>query len=111
MMGDIVQTAEDQVRLTVDLIASAPIEKIELRNGLEVLETVRPYGPADLGRRLRVIWSGAEYRGRGRETIWDGQATFTGNTVCAGQAINFYNLDKTLRQTSPTTLAWEALTT
>jgi hypothetical protein len=75
------------------------------------LETVRPYGLADLGRRLRVIWSGAEYRGRGRETIWDGQATFAGNTVQAGRAINFYNLDKTLRQTSPTTLEWEALTT
>jgi hypothetical protein len=111
MMGDIVQTAEDEVLLTVDLIASAPIDKVELRNGLEVLETVRPYGPADLGRRLRVIWSGAEYRGRGRETIWDGQATVAGNTVCAAQAINFYNLDKTLRQTSPTTLTWEALTT
>jgi hypothetical protein len=111
MMGDIVQTADTEVTLAIDLIASAPIEKVELRNGLEVLETVRPYGPADLGRRLRIIWSGAEYRGRGRETIWDGQATFAGNTVQAGQAINFYNLDKTLRQTSPTTLAWEALTT
>ena len=111
MMGDIVQTADTEVTLAIDLIASAPIEKVELRNGLEVLETVRPYGPADLGRRLRVIWSGAEYRGRGRETIWDGQATFAGNTVRAGQAINFYNLDKTLRQTSPTTLEWEALTT
>jgi Protein of unknown function (DUF3604) len=111
MMGDIVQTADPEVTLTLDLIASAPIEKVELRNGLEVLETVRPYGLADLGRRLRVIWSGAEYRGRGRETSWDGQATFAGNTVQAGRAINFYNLDKTLRQTSPTTLEWEALTT
>jgi Protein of unknown function (DUF3604) len=111
MMGDIIQTADTEVPLTIDLIASAPIEKVELRNGLEVLETVRPYSAAELGRRLRVIWAGAEYRGRGRETIWDGQATFAGNTVRAGQAINFYNLDKTLRQTSPTTLEWEALTT
>jgi hypothetical protein len=29
-----------------------------------------PFAAADLGRRVRVLWQGAEYRGRGRETIW-----------------------------------------
>jgi hypothetical protein len=111
MMGDIVQTTEGEVTLLLDLIASAAIERVELRHGLEVLETVRPYQEADLGRRLRVIWSGAEYRGRGRQTIWDGQATIQDNTIQAVTPINFYNLDKTVRQTSPTTLQWEALTT
>jgi hypothetical protein len=111
MMGDIVQSSDMTVRFMIDLIASAPIEKVELRNGLEVLETIRPYTAADLGNRLRVVWSGAEYHGRGRETIWDGQATVTGNTIRSACPINFYNLEKTLRQTSPTTLTWQALTT
>jgi len=111
MMGDIVRTTDTEVTVLLDLIASAPIEKLELRNGMEVLETIRPYAPADLGHRLRVIWSGAEYRGRGRETVWDGQATFAGNTVHTVRPINFYNLEKTLRRTSPTTLQWQALTT
>jgi hypothetical protein len=111
MMGDIVQTVDDVVTLRLDLIASAPIEKVEIRNGLEVLETVRPYGEAELGRRIRVVWAGAEYRGRGRETIWDGTATFQGNTIAAISPINMYNLEKTIRQTHPGTLVWEALTT
>ncbi len=111
MMGDIVRTTDSAVTLQVDLLASAPIEKVELRNGLDVLETVRPYREAELGRRIRVIWAGAEYRGRGRETIWDGQATLTGNTIQSVTPINLYNLEKTLRQTSPTSIEWEALTT
>ena len=111
MMGDIVRTAEHETLLLLDVIASAPIERVELRNGLDVLETVRPYRETDLGRRIRVYWSGAEYRGRGRETIWDGQATVTGNRMQAVTPINFYNLDKTVRQTSPTTLQWQSLTT
>ena len=34
---------------------------------------------ADLGRRIRVIWEGSEYRGRGRETVWDGHAELSDN--------------------------------
>jgi hypothetical protein len=111
IMGDIVQTADHEVVLQVELLAAAPIERLEIRNGLGVLETVRPYQEAELGRRLRVVWSGAEYRGRGRQTIWDGQARVDGNAIEAVTPINFYNLEKTLRQTSPSTLQWEALTT
>ena len=81
MMGDIVQTAEDTVQLTLDVLTSAPLHKLELRNGLEVMETIRPYAAAELGNRIRVLWSGAEYRGRGRESIWDGQATLVDNTI------------------------------
>ena len=89
MMGDIVQTADPEVALALDLIASAPIEKVELRNGLEVLETVRPYGPCGsgatparhlVGRRIPRAWPGnhlgwpgdlcREYRTRCKPSIF-----------------------------------------
>ena len=111
MMGDILQSGSDEVLFTVDAVASAPIERLEIRNGLEVLETVRPYGEGDLGRRIRVIWEGSEYRGRGRQTIWDGGAVLEGNGFDALQPINFYNLDKKFEQTGPGALEWTALTT
>jgi hypothetical protein len=111
MMGDILQSGGGEVLFTVDAVASAPIERLEIRNGLEVLETVRPYGEGDLGRRIRVIWEGSEYRGRGRQTIWDGSAVLEGNGFDALQPINFYNLDKKLVQTGPGALEWTALTT
>jgi hypothetical protein len=75
------------------------------------LETFRPYGEAELGRRIRVVWEGSEYRGRGRETIWDGSATLNGNSFERVSPINRYNLDKRFEQTAPGRVAWAALTT
>ena len=111
IMGDIVQTEDSDVILRVEIIASAPIEKLEVRNGLKVLETVRPYKKAELGNRIRVIWAGAEYRGRGRETVWDGCASIDGNTIEAFTPINLYNLEKTIQQPNPGHLEWKAITT
>jgi hypothetical protein len=111
MMGDILRSAEDAVEFTVEALASAPIERLEIRNGLDVLETWRPYDEAALGRRIRVIWEGSEYRGRGRQTIWDGGCALTNNRFERIAPINLWNLDKKLTQTGATTLAWEALTT
>ena len=111
MMGDILRTAGEAVDFTVEALASAPIERLEIRNGLDVLETWRPYGEAALGRRIRVIWEGSEYRGRCRQTIWDGGCALTDNAFERIIPINLWNLDKKLRQTGPTRLIWEALTT
>lgn len=111
MMGDIVRTAEDEVELSVDILAAAPIERVDIFNGLEHLETVRPYGVDDLGNRIRVIWEGAEYRGRFRQVIWDGNATLSDNRIADARPINFFNRDKTLDRVGETGLEWRALTT
>ena len=79
MMGDILATDEDTVTFEVEVSAGAPIERIEIRNRMQVLETWRPYEAAQLGRRLRIIWEGSEYRGRGRQSVWDGSAPLDGN--------------------------------
>lgn len=111
MMGDIVQSDADAVELTIEAHASAPIERLEIRNGLEVLETWRPFDEAALGRRIRVIWEGSEYRGRGRQTVWDGGCTLSGNSVERFAPINMWNLDKKIVHTAPGALSWTALTT
>ena len=111
MMGDILQSSDRDVEFSIEAHASAPIERIEIRDGLEVLETWRPYDDAALGRRIRVIWEGSEYRGRGRQTIWDGGCTLEGNSFECIRPINLWNLDKKIEQTGPGTLAWTALTT
>jgi hypothetical protein len=111
MMGDIVRFDGAEVAFNVEAIASSPIERIEIRNGLEVLETWRPYEVPELGRRIRVIWEGSEYRGRGRQTVWDGGCKLDGNRFERILPIHLWNLDKKLEQTGPGTLAWTALTT
>jgi len=110
-MGDILRSGDDSVTLEIDVATQAPIERIEIRNRMQVLETWRPYAKAELGRRIRIIWEGSEYRGRGRQSVWDGSATLAGNTVTAFRPINMWNLDKRIEQPAPERLAWTALTT
>ncbi len=111
MMGDIVSIEGGTVRLRVSLETASPIERIDLRVGSTTLEVIRPYAQQDLGRRIRVIWEGAEYRGRGRMTTWDGSLTVMGNSIESFLAVNFWHLDKQLARTAPGTLAWESVTT
>ncbi len=111
LMGDIVNLPSGDVTLKIDVSGSAPIERIDIYNGLERLETIRPYGTEDLGRRVRVVWEGAEYRGRFRQVIWDGTATFSENKIVRAASINFFNRDKTLDRVGDNGLAWRALTT
>jgi hypothetical protein len=110
-MGDIVHLPEGGAVLSVDVLASAPIERLDVFNGQELLETVRPYREDELGNRIRVIWEGAEYRGRFRQVTWDGTAEFAGNRIIDARPINFFNRDKTLDRSGESGLAWRALTT
>jgi hypothetical protein len=111
MMGDIVQTTDASVTLNLEVATHAPIERIEIRNGTEVLEVFRPYKKEDLGNRIRVIWSGAEYRGRGRQTNWIGRARFGGCNITGMQKINAWNHERLLAQNGSDTIEWNAMTT
>jgi hypothetical protein len=111
MMGDIVQTSDASVTLKVEVSAQTPIERIEIRNGMDVLKTVRGFGAGELGERIRVVWSGAEYRGRGRETNWKGRASFGGAAIRRMAKINAWNHERTLEQHGTDTVVFDAITT
>ena len=111
LMGDIVLLPEGEVEFDVEILAPAPIERVDLFNGKDLVETIRPHETGDLGPRIRVIWEGATYRGRAREVVWDGRATFHGASIRAARPINFLNPDKTLDRVGANGLAWRALTT
>ncbi len=111
MMGDIVRCNQKVVTFEIDLHSPSPIERIDIRNGLQTLEVYRPYDEQSLGKRIRVLWEGSEYRGRGRETVWDGFAQLTDNEFESLTPINRYNLDKKFEQTANGRVEWTALTT
>jgi hypothetical protein len=96
IMGDIVQ-ADGEVILEIDAVGSAPLERIVVLNGKEEVAVHRGYQENQLGRRIRVLFEGAEYRGRGREVFWAGHARLVGNRFERAQAINLFNADKPLR--------------
>lgn len=97
IMGDIVRTNGRSVELAVDVLGSAPIERVTVFNGKAPVAVHRPFDPGDLGRRIRVIWEGAEYRGRGREVHWRGHCRLEGNRFAECRSFNLFNVDKPLR--------------
>ena len=111
MMGDIARTEDQTVLFRFEAVTHTGIERIEIRNGTEVIKTIRTYGSSDLGSRIRVIWSGAEYRGRGRETLWQGKAIFAEAAIRHYQEINFWNRERKIESANSNTLNWESITT
>jgi len=111
-MGDIVRPGSSVMRLAAEVLGTAPIDRVDLFYGTRIVETVQPFRAADLGRRLRVLWQGAEYRGRGRETAWQGRLRLDGNRIVRFAPVNFLNPEQQVRVVVPEAeLAWSSVTT
>lgn len=110
-MGDIACIDGDAVELAVSVEGSAPIERVEIFDAERLIECVRPYTSADLGARVRLVYQGAEYRGRARTTNWDGGLAIEGNEIVRAEVVNNWNLDRGLQRQNATSLAWKAVTT
>jgi hypothetical protein len=111
-MGDILRPGTVPMRLSAEIIGTAPVERVDVFHGTQLAKTVRPFAAGDLGRRLRVLWQGAEYRGRGRETLWQGKLALAGNRFLRVAPVNFLNPERKLREAEPgIALAWSSVTT
>jgi hypothetical protein len=111
-MGDIVRPGATPMRLSAEVIGTAPIERIDVLHGTEVVQSARPYTQSDLGRRVRVLWEGAEYRGRGRETMWHCKLAVQGNRFTRFASVNFLNPERRVRESaSGSVLEWTSVTT
>ena len=111
MMGDAIEAGNGVPVLRVRAVGTAPIESITVRDGLRSVVARRTYRAEELGKRIKVVWSGAEVRGRARMTRWDGALELDGNRIAGVTPINFWNPLQPLRQTSPNRLAWQSVTT
>ncbi|WEX12412.1 DUF3604 domain-containing protein [Chelativorans sp. AA-79] len=108
MMGDIARTSAERVRLSFRVAGTMGIERVEVRNGDRPVDTVRGYGETDLGRRLRVRWAGAEYRGRGRTTSWEGEASFSRARIERFDKIAIWNHERRFSLADASRLRFEA---
>lgn len=123
-MGDVVQVADETVTLVLTVETRAPIERVEIFDGFDRVATIHAGQITETGAvlgetpetvpldRVRVTWEGAEYRARKRNTTWTGtlEVTGAGNAITRATPVNFWNVDAPLERPSPTTLAWETMT-
>jgi hypothetical protein len=111
-MGDIVRPGSAVMRFAAEVHGTAPIDQVDVFHGTHIAQTLRPYAAADLGRRVRVLWRGAEYRGRGRETVWQGRLHLEGNRIVRFAPVNFLNPERKVHVVVPDAeLAWSSVTT
>tara|TARA_R100000027_G_scaffold53229_3_gene42075 strand:- start:1293 stop:3386 length:2094 start_codon:yes stop_codon:yes gene_type:complete len=113
IMGDVVsgtKTSETSY-FTCNYHGTAPIEKIDLFNGSELITTYRPYSQEDLGKRIKIVWSGAEVRGRSRMVDWTGNLTVSGNRILSVTPVQTWNPARSIVQESPTRMNWSSCTT
>jgi hypothetical protein len=60
---------------------------------------------------VRLVYEGAEYRGRARTTTWDGSLEIVGNRILRTAVVNNWNLDRGIQRQDARSLAWKAVTT
>ena len=111
MMGDIAAVSNEQINLSINVHAHSPIERIDVLNGEKVIATLRTYNSDDLGQRIRVIWQGAEYRGRGRQTNWFGQIKTSSAKINHIEKINAWNHERPFHLKDESTIHFDAITT
>src|ERR1700675_1288189 len=97
-MGDIIRPKTVPMRLSAEVIGTAPLECVEVHSGTRIVQSGRPFTASDLGRRVRILWQGAEYRGRGRETLWQGKLTVAGNRIARFAPVNFLNPERRVEE-------------
>jgi hypothetical protein len=112
MMGDVVELGKEEIpHLDIRVVGTAPIESVAVHNSMDLIHTLRPYDQDDLGNRVKIIWSGAEVRGRDRMANWDGNLQVAGNAITAVTPINFWNNNQPLKKKGRHQLSWKSVTT
>lgn len=99
------------LRVRVDFAGTAPLERVEMRNGVSSSVVLRPYAEEDLGGRIKIVWSGAEVKGRARIARWDGRLQARGNRILGVEPINFWNPLQPVRREGEDGLSWKSTTT
>lgn len=111
LIGDIVRCTNNRVDLKLDVAAHTGIERVELRDGLDLLRMIQPnQAGRKAGRRIRIQCEGAEYRGRGRLVNWIVSVTPSGPQVDRITEINFWNPDREAKL-EDNVIQWENVTT
>jgi hypothetical protein len=111
IMGDVIEVGPGTPELHGRVVGTAPVDNVQIYNGTKVVKVFRPYSESDLGGRLKIVWRGAEVRGRDRVVRWDGGLQVRGNTVSDATPINFWNILQPLKKIDNQTLSWKSMTT
>lgn len=110
LMGDDLITVSDELKLKVNIEGTSPLEKIELYDGLKLMQTLRPYDIDSSKKRIRISCAGQNYRGRGRLVNWDCKAFVEDGQIKKIKGFNFWNPNRQPKL-NKNILQWKTVTT
>ncbi|MEO0619371.1 MAG: DUF3604 domain-containing protein [Pseudomonadota bacterium] len=111
IMGDICSVTGDEIEIAIEAEGASPIVQLDLFDGPRHLECVRFGDRTATSCRVRLTFEGAEYRGRSRNTRWDGTLKANGTAITDVAMFNNWNLDRGIRDWSADHVTWRAVTT
>ena len=116
MMGDIIRPKSVPMKLAVEVIGTASLDRVDVFHGTHIVQSRQRTICTSVSIlsycRVRILWQGAEYRGRRRATIWQGKLEVMGNRIERFAAVNFLNPERKVQEITPNVaLAWTSVTT
>lgn len=80
-------TTDRPVKIGIKVIGTTDLDTIELRRGLETIDTrsLLPDATPDEPWRIRIAWKGARNRDRSRALDWTGGVDVSGGTILAAE--------------------------
>jgi len=111
LMGDEVLTSSSYTDLKLNIEGTAPIEKIEIYDGLKLIKVIKSFEKNSIKKRIRITCAGQNYRGRGRLVNWDCKAIFESGKIKQFKGINFWNPNRQPKKINLNSIEWKTVTT
>ena len=101
------------MKLSAEVIGTAPVERVDVLHGTEVVHSVRPFARRrSRPPRPRAVAGRGVSRPRPRDDLAGQARRSTGNRIARFAAVNFLNPERKITETAPgTALAWTSVTT
>ena len=97
--------------MNVEVIGTAPLERIDVFDGKNIIETIRPWSLSRQIERVRITCAGQHYRGRGRLVKWEVGARLNAGQIKQYDTVNFWNPNKQPELSNKAEISWETVTT
>ena len=108
-MGAVIE-AKTPPRITGTVHGTAPLESISIFNRSEELKHLAPNPPKPDGRRIKIIWTGANSPDRGRFMDWSGDIRLTGGTILNVTPLNMFAAKYGILESDESRVAWRSVT-
>ena len=96
--------------IAVDVIGTAPIERVEIFRGLTCVYQYPRTVPRSRDR-IRISWSGQRIRARNRLVRWDGGLTLTQGRIRDAEGYAFDSASEGITTVSDRSVTWKSVTT